>query len=221
MRNEVRRDQVTSNQVVSKEVKSRAQKASREAKADLPVRLFKGQREWEAWLDENHASSPGVWVRIAKKGAAYKSVTYDQAVEAALCYGWIDGQKKTYDETSWIQKFTPRGRKSIWSKINKEKAESLIASGKMKPAGLAEVERAKADGRWESAYESQGRAAIPDDLQAALESNPKAKEFFSTLESYNRYAILFRIQTAKKPETRARRIREFIGMLERHEKIHS
>ncbi len=205
-----------SNQVIPNQGKSKATR-----KAELPVRLFKEQNEWAAWLDKNHAGSPGVWVRIAKKGSKVRTVTYDQALDTALCYGWIDGQKKTHDESSWLQKFTPRGKKSIWSKINKEKAQALISSGQMKPSGLAEVERAKTDGRWQAAYESQGRAAIPDDLQAALESSPEAKAFFATLESYNRYAILFRIQTAKKPETRARRIREFIGMLERHEKVHS
>ncbi|HET9223725.1 MAG TPA: YdeI/OmpD-associated family protein, partial [Roseiflexaceae bacterium] len=138
----------------------------------------------------------------------------------ALCYGWIDGQKKSHDEASWLQKFTPRGAKSIWSKVNREKALSLIESGQMQPAGLAAVESAKQDGRWEAAYDSQSAAGVPDDLQAELDRNPTAKAFFSTLNSRNRYAILFRIQTAKKAETRAKRIQEFVGMLERHEKLY-
>lgn len=187
---------------------------------ELPVVLFETPEDWEAWLDENHAASPGLWVRIAKKGSGIRSVTYDQALDVALCYGWIDGQKKPYDETSWLQKFTRRGRKSLWSRINRGKAETLIESGRMRPPGLAEIERARQDGRWDTAYDSQARATVPDDLQAALDANPRAKEFFATLDRVNRYAILFRVQTARKPETRARRIEDFIRMLERHEKLH-
>ncbi len=188
---------------------------------DLPVLPFKDKKAWSAWLAKNHAKSPGVWLKLAKKDSHVQSVTYPEALEAALCYGWIDGQKQAHDESFWLQKFTPRGPRSIWSKINREKAEALIASGEMKPSGLAAIERAKENGQWEKAYESQSRASVPDDLQAALDRNPKAKAFFATLNSVNRYAIVFRIHNAKKPETRARRIQQFVAMLERHEKIHS
>jgi uncharacterized protein YdeI (YjbR/CyaY-like superfamily) len=188
--------------------------------ADLPILLFERPEDWAAWLAENHAGSSGVWMRLAKKDAALRSVTYAEALEEALRYGWIDGQKKAYDQESWLQKFTRRGKKSIWSKINREKAEALIRAGRMEPPGMAEVERAREDGRWEQAYDSQKSAAVPEDFQAELDRNPKAKAFFETLESYNRYAILFRIQTAKKAETRARNIQKFIGMLERGEKVH-
>lgn len=194
--------------------------SARNTGGEIPVVSFESREDWAAWLDRNHAASPGVWLRIGKKASGLRSVTYDEAVEAALCYGWIDGQKKTYDESSWLQKFTPRGRRSIWSKINREKVERLIADGRMRPAGLAEVERAKTDGRWDAAYDSARSATVPDDLRAALDASPRAKAFFSTLSGANRYAILFRVQTAKKPETRARRVREFVRMLERGEAPH-
>jgi uncharacterized protein YdeI (YjbR/CyaY-like superfamily) len=187
---------------------------------ESPVVQFKDKKAWAAWLDKNHAKSSGVWLKLAKKGSDIKSVSYPEALEAALCYGWIDGQKRPYDESEWLQKFTPRGPKSIWSKINREKAEELIRSGEMKPAGLEAIERARRDGRWEAAYDSQSKATVPSDFQEELDRNPKAKAFFETLESYNRYAILFRIHTAKKAETRAQRIQKFIGMLERGEKVH-
>ena len=190
------------------------------ARAELPIELFEDQDAWAAWLESNHADSPGLWLRHAKKASDLASVSYAEALDVALCYGWIDGQKKSYDESSWLQKWTPRGAKSIWSKINREKALKLIEQARIQPAGLAEVERAKQDGRWEAAYDSHSTATVPDDLQAALDSNAEAGAFFATLNSTNRYAILFRIQTAKKAETRAKRIREFIGMLERHEKMH-
>ena len=189
-------------------------------RAELPIELFEDQDAWAAWLESNHADSPGLWLRHAKKASNLASVSYAEALDVALCYGWIDGQKKSYDESSWLQKWTPRGAKSIWSKINREKALKLIEQARIQPAGLAEVERAKQDGRWEAAYDSHSTATVPDDLQAALDSNAEAGAFFATLNSTNRYAILFRIQTAKKAETRAKRIREFIGMLERHEKMH-
>jgi uncharacterized protein YdeI (YjbR/CyaY-like superfamily) len=189
-------------------------------KAELAVELFRDQKHWEAWLEKHHAGSPGLWLRLAKKGSDIKSVSYAEALEVALCHGWIDGQKRSYDESSWLQKFTPRGDRSLWSKVNREKAEELIRTGRMKPAGLAAIERAKENGRWEAAYDSPGRATVPDDFQAELDRNPKAREFFATLNSANRYAILWRIQTVKKAETRAKRIRQFIEMLERHEKIH-
>lgn len=189
-------------------------------KAELPVELFKDQKHWADWLDKHHAKSPGAWLRLAKKGSDIRSVSYAEALEVALCYGWIDGQKQSYDESSWLQKFTPRGDRSLWSKVNREKAEELIRTGSMKPAGLAAIERARENGRWEAAYDSPGKATVPDDFQAELDRNPSAKEFFATLNSANRYAILWRIQTAKKTETRAKRIQQFVGMLERHEKIH-
>lgn len=187
---------------------------------DLPIILFKNPQTWATWLDENQATSPGVWLQIAKKGAGYPSVSYAEALEVALCYGWIDGQKQSFDEAAWLQKFTPRGPKSIWSKINCEKVEALIQSGKMQPAGLAAIERAKQNGQWDAAYDSHSKATVPDDFQAALDQNAEAKAFFATLNSNNRYAILFRIQTAKKAETRAKRIEQFVQMLERHEKTY-
>jgi uncharacterized protein YdeI (YjbR/CyaY-like superfamily) len=175
---------------------------------------------WSKWLTSHHASSPGVWLKIAKKGSKSPSVTYAEALEIALVWGWIDGQKGKLDDAWWLQRFTPRGPKSIWSKTNREKATALIEAGTMKPAGLAEVERAKQDGRWEAAYESQSRATVPPDLAKALAANPRAAAFFETLESHNRYAVLFRVHTAKKPETRAARIEKFVAMLAKHEKVH-
>jgi len=187
---------------------------------ELPVILFEHKKDWETWLDENHTTSGGIWLRIAKKASGLQSISYDEALEVALCYGWIDGQKKTYDETSYLQKFTPRGAKSIWSKINTEKAEKLIERGLMQPSGLKAIESAKQDGRWQAAYDSFSKASVPEDFQAELDKNPQALAFFATLNQQNRYAILFRIQTAKKPETRAKRIQQFISMLEKNEKIH-
>jgi uncharacterized protein YdeI (YjbR/CyaY-like superfamily) len=186
----------------------------------LPILQFEEPAAWARWLDEHHAASPGVWLRLAKKASGSASVTYHQALEVALCYGWIDGQKQSDDEAWWLQKFTPRGPKSIWSKINREKAETLIAHGAMRPAGLAAVEQAKRDGRWDAAYDSQRDASVSGDLQAALDQNEAAKAFFATLNSRNRYAILFRIQTAKKPETRAKRIEQFVRMLANHETLY-
>ncbi len=187
---------------------------------DLPVILFETQQDWAAWLDEHHAEAPGIWLRLAKKAAPLQSLSYTEALDVALCYGWIDGQKKSYDESSWLQKFTPRGSQSIWSKVNRENAQALIQSGHMQPAGLAAIERARQNGRWAAAYDSQRNATVPDDFQAALDSHPGAKAFFATLDSRNRYAILFRLQTAKKAETRTRRIQQFIHMLEQHEKLY-
>jgi uncharacterized protein YdeI (YjbR/CyaY-like superfamily) len=190
------------------------------SKNDLPKIAFANQKAWEKWLEANHLSSTGIWLQLAKKATTTPSVTYPEAIEIALCYGWIDGQKQSHNAETWLQKFTPRGRKSIWSKINRDKALALIENGKMKPAGLAEVERAKQDGRWEQAYDSPSKAAVPTDLQRALNKNPRAKAFFATLEGRNRYAILWRVQTAKKTETRAKRIALFVEMLERGEKLH-
>ncbi|MBA3712461.1 MAG: YdeI/OmpD-associated family protein [Pyrinomonadaceae bacterium] len=189
-------------------------------KNDLPVLLFAEQKDWANWLDKNLATASGVWLRLAKKTAGIQSVSYAEALEVALCYGWIDGQTKSYDEQSWLQKFTPRRAKSIWSKINREKAQELIKSGRMKPAGREAVESAKRDGRWDAAYDSPSAASVPSDFQAALDKSAKATAFFATLDKKNRYAILFRIQTAKKAETRARRIEQFIEMLEKNEKLH-
>jgi uncharacterized protein YdeI (YjbR/CyaY-like superfamily) len=161
-----------------------------------------------------------VWLKLGKKGTGIPSVTYEEALDVALCYGWIDGQKKGFDDQYWLQKFTPRGPKSIWSKINTEKAEKLIASGEMKSAGLKAIEAAKQDGRWEAAYESQKNISVPEDFASALEENKKAKAFFATLKSANRYSILFRLKTAKKAETREKRIRQFVEMLEKGETFH-
>lgn len=195
-------------------------KTTRNILNDMPMLLFKHQKDWSAWLDKNHAKSAGVWLRIAKKASGSPSVSYAEAVEMALCYGWIDGQGKSYDDSSWLQKFTPRGEKSIWSKINREKAQALIGSGRMKPAGLKAIERARQDGRWDRAYDSSRTATVPDDFQAELDKNAKAKAFFATLNRSNRYAILFRLQTARKAETRAKRIQQFISLLAKNEKLH-
>ena len=181
---------------------------------------FADASAWSRWLASHHGSSRGVWLKIAKKGSTSASVTYAGALEVALTWGWIDGQKGKLDDAWWLQRFTPRGPKSIWSKVNRDKAVALIDTGKMQPAGLSEVDRAKKDGRWEAAYDSQSRATVPLDLAAALAANPRAAAFFNTLESYNRYAILFRIHTAKKPATRAARIDKFVTMRAKHEKIH-
>ncbi len=193
---------------------------SQKQRTDYPVMLFDSQADWHAWLDANHASAPGVWMRFAKKAATYTSVTYAQALDVALCYGWIDGQLQRFDEESYLTKFTPRGPRSIWSKVNVGHVERLIKSGVMQPAGMAAVESAKADGRWERAYSSSSKSSVPDDLQQALDANPNALAAFAKLKRDNRYAILFRVETAVKPETRARRISEFVAMLERGETIH-
>jgi len=187
---------------------------------ELPIHLFDRPDELQAWLEENHASSQGVWLKIAKKGAREPSVTYDEAVELALCFGWIDSQVRRFDDQHYVQRFTPRRPRGRWSKINREKAEALIKAGRMRPAGLAEVEAAKADGRWEAAYEGQRTAKVPPDLQRELDANPTAAEFFASLSSANRYAIVYRLDDAKKPETRERRLKKFVAMLERGEKIH-
>jgi uncharacterized protein YdeI (YjbR/CyaY-like superfamily) len=195
-------------------------KPQSKSSTELPIHYFEQQLDWTAWLNENHTSSPGVWLQIAKKGAEATSVSYDEAVEIALCFGWIDGQKQAHSDQFWLQKFTRRSDKSVWSKINRDKALALIKAKKMKPAGLKEIERAKLDGRWDAAYDSSSKATVPPDFQSALDDNARAKAFFGTLDSRNRYAVLFRIQTAKKAETRAKRISQFVLMLERHEKVH-
>lgn len=184
-----------------------------------PLR-FATARAFEAWLRKNHAVSDGAWLLIAKAGAAEPTVTYAQAVEIALCYGWIDGQKKGLDEGHWLQRFTPRRARSLWSRANREKAQALVAAGRMQPSGLAEIEKAQGDGRWDAAYDGPRTASVPPDLQAALDAKPKARRFFEQLDGANRYAVLWRVQTAKRPETRARRIDTLVEMLARGEKIH-
>jgi uncharacterized protein YdeI (YjbR/CyaY-like superfamily) len=187
---------------------------------DLPTIAFATPGEFEAWLEEHHAGSEGIWLKIAKKDSGVPSVTYAEALRSCLCFGGIDSQKKGFDERFFLQRFTPRRPRGRWSRINREAAEELIEAGDMRPAGLAEVEQAKADGRWESAYEGQRTAKVPPDLQRELDSNPAAAEFFAGLDSANRYAIVYRLEDAKKPETRERRLRKFVAMLERGEKIH-
>ena len=172
------------------------------------------------WYKRHHATHAGVWLRIAKKASGIASIDHPEALEIALCYGWIDGQRKSDGEQHFLQRFTPRTARSTWSKINRDKVSKLIDEGRMQPAGLAEIERARADGRWDAAYDAQSVATVPPDLQAALDANRKAKAFFATLDSRNRYAVLFRTQGAKKPETRARRIAQFVEMLAKGEKIH-
>jgi uncharacterized protein YdeI (YjbR/CyaY-like superfamily) len=187
-------------------------------KTDLPIIPFASRDAWKGWLEEQHATANGLWLKIAKKGSGVDTVSYAEAVEVALCYGWIDGQKASFDDRYWLQRFTPRRPRSKWSKVNRQKATELIKRGEMKPAGLREVERAKADGRWASAYDAQSTATVPDDLRRELEKNDKAQEFFSTLDSRNRYAILYQIQDAKRPETRARRIAKYVAMLAEQKK---
>jgi uncharacterized protein YdeI (YjbR/CyaY-like superfamily) len=184
-------------------------------------RHFATQRAFEAWLRKNHASSDGVWLLIAKPGAEEPTVTYQQAVDSALCYGWIDGQKKALDAQHWLQRFTPRRERSLWSKTNRTKAQALIESGRMQPSGLAQVERARSDGRWDTAYDGARTAVVPPDLERALDARPEARAFFSRLDGANRYAVLWRVQTAKRAETRSRRIETLVEMLARGEKIHS
>ncbi len=187
---------------------------------NLPTIAFETQQAWEAWLAEHHADTPGIWLKLAKKGTGVASISYAEALEEALCYGWIDGQKASFDETYWLQKFTPRRPKSIWSKVNCDKVSALLAEGRMQPGGIRQMELAQADGRWEAAYDSQSKITIPPDFQSELDKNQPARDFFSTLNSINRYAILFRIQTAKKPGTRAARIQKFIEMLANKQKIY-
>ena len=186
---------------------------------DLPVIPFASQAEFETWLEEN-AGGDGLWLKIAKKASGVTSIGYAEALESALCFGWIDSQKRGFDDAFFLQRFTPRRPRGKWSQINREKAEALIASGAMRPAGLVEVDAAKGDGRWDAAYAGQRTAEVPDDLQRELDRNGSARAFFATLDSANRYAILYRLQEAKKPETRERRLRKFVAMLERGEKIH-
>jgi uncharacterized protein YdeI (YjbR/CyaY-like superfamily) len=181
---------------------------------------FASAREWEEWLEANHDTAAGVWVKIAKKGTGIESVRYPEVLESALCFGWIDARREALDDRWFLQRFTPRQPRSRWSTINRDKVAQLTAAGRMRPAGLAEIERAKGDGRWDAAYEGQRRMAVPDDLQRELDARPRAKAFFAELSSQNRYAILYRLNDAKKPETRARRLATFVAMLEAGETIH-
>jgi len=192
--------------------------ATKTSPAEYPVLFFETQAAWHQWLDA-HADSPGVWLKFAKKGSGIPSTNYTEALDVALCYGWIDGQAKSIDDTFYMQKFTPRRAKSIWSKVNIGKVERLIADDKMQPQGFAAIEAAKADGRWDRAYDSPSVAVVPDDLSKALDADPEAKAFFSTLNKTNSYAVIWHVQTAVKPETRARRIEKLVAMLHRGEKL--
>ncbi|MFG3044524.1 YdeI family protein [Streptomyces sp. NPDC048241] len=187
---------------------------------DLEIVAFESAEAFETWLGENHAASPGIWLKLRKKGAGIVALDYAQALDVALCHGWIDGQKGKFDDEWWLQRFTPRTPRSRWSKVNRDKVAALTEQGRMRPPGQAEVDRAKADGRWEAAYAGSRTATVPDDLAAALTADPAAAEFFETLDRQNRYAILYRVQDAKKPETRARRIEKFVAMLAKGEKPH-
>lgn len=189
------------------------------ASPDLPIELFADPAAWERWL-ERHPQSSGVWLQIAKKDAGIPSVTYAEALDVALCHGWIDGQKKGFDTRFFLQRFTPRRARSTWSKINVAKIDALIAAGRMRPAGLREVEAAKADGRWDAAYDGARSMDLPPELAKALARNRKAKAFFDTLDKTNRYAVCWRVQTAVKPETKLARVEKLVAMLARGEKIH-
>lgn len=188
--------------------------------AELPTLSFASRTEWEAWLEAHHATAPGVWLRLARKDSGIASVSRAEALETALCFGWIDGQARSEDERYWLQRFTPRRPRSKWSQINCAAAERLIAEGRMRPAGLREVEAAKRDGRWEAAYASPRTMTVPADLQSRLDASPRAKRFFEQLDGRNRYAILYRLHDAKRPETRLRRLEQFVRMLEAGETLH-
>jgi uncharacterized protein YdeI (YjbR/CyaY-like superfamily) len=204
---------------------ARRQTAKKKKKAtagweSAPVKAFKAQKAFGDWLEKNHAKSSGIWMRIAKKDSVKKTITYAEALEVALCYGWIDAHKRPENDHAWLQRFVPRRPKSGWSKINRDKAIALMQSGRMRPPGLAEIERARTDGRWDAAYDSPAKAQVPPDFQRELDRKPRAKAFFETLSRINRYAIIWRLQTAKTPETRAQRVRTFLEMLEKGETLH-
>lgn len=187
---------------------------------DLPVRMFGSAADWSAWLETEHATAAGCWLKIAKKGATQPTVSYAEALEVALCFGWIDGQKRALDDDHWLQRFTPRKPASRWSKINAVKADALMAAGRMRSAGQREVEAARADGRWDAAYDGQRASTVPDDLQEALAANPAAAAFFNSISSVNRYAIVYRIGSVKRAETRARKVAQYVQMLAEHKTIH-
>lgn len=190
------------------------------SETDLPIIAFKSSKEWASWLAQNHTKSSGLWLRLFKKDSGVASVTYAEALDEALCYGWIDGQLDKYDEKSWLRKFTPRRPKSVWSKRNIAHIDRLTRAGKMKSAGRKEVEAAKADGRWKRAYDSPSAMQIPADFLKALSQDKKAKAFFATLNKANTYAIAWRLQTAKRPETRAKRLQAILAKLKKGEKFH-
>lgn len=207
---------------VQKPSASKRAKTTRKAKAPVaePTRTFRTREDFASWLEKNHGRSTGIWARIARKGGGLKSMTYQEGLEVALCYGWIDALKRPEDETAWLQRFVPRRPKSLWSRINREKALALIERGEMRAAGHAEVERARNDGRWDAAYDSPSRASVPAELEAELTRRPKAKAFFEQLDRINRYAIIWRIQTATSADARARRVEKLVDMLENGETLH-
>lgn len=189
-------------------------------KPELYILSFHASKEFEKWLSKNHSVSNGIWLKFLKKYSGEKTITYAEALDCALCYGWIDGQAKKFDDTSWIQKFTPRRKKSIWSKRNTENVARLIKEKRMKQSGLKEIEAAKKDGRWEAAYDSPSNMSVPADFLKELSKNKKAKEFFDALNKSNTYAIAWRLQTAKKPETREKRMKQMLEMLKKGKKLH-
>lgn len=189
-------------------------------KTEMPVESFPSQRSWKHWLEINHELSNGIWLRFFKKASGKETVTYEEALDIALCYGWIDGQAKSFDEDSYLQKFTPRRSRSLWSKRNIEKATRFIHEGKMQESGMKAIEAAKADGRWQSAYDSPSNSVVPEDFLEELSKDPEAYAFFQTLNKTNRFAISWRLQTAVKPETRARRMSKLLEMLSRKEKLY-
>jgi uncharacterized protein YdeI (YjbR/CyaY-like superfamily) len=188
---------------------------------ETPIKSFATVKQWNAWLTKHHAGSPtGIWLQLFKKDSGEKTITYDEALDEALCYGWIDGQKKGYDEISWLQKFTPRRSKSIWSKRNTLKVKKLIEEKRMKPAGLKEIESAKKDGRWDKAYASPSEMKIPADFLSLVKKDKTAYEFFKTLNKTNTYAIAWRLETAKKPETREKRMQVLLDMMKKQQRLH-
>ena len=187
---------------------------------DLPIILFASGAELEAWLEAEHAESEGIWLKIAKKGSGVGSVSYAEAVELGLCFGWIDGQGKRFDDRHYLQRFTPRRPRSKWSRLNRDRVEALVAAGRMRPSGLAAMEAARADGRWDAAYEPPSTAEVPPDLERELARDRSAREAFEALDGANRYAIIYRLNEAKRPETRERRLQKFVEMLRRGERIH-
>jgi uncharacterized protein YdeI (YjbR/CyaY-like superfamily) len=193
--------------------RTQAAPPARSSRPELPIVRCTTPAEWEQWLSEQPADSPGAWLQIAKKGCGPATVTYDEAVDIAICFGWIDGQKRAHDDTCWLQRFTPRGPRSKWSQINRDRTQRLIADGRMRSGGQAQIDAARADGRWEAAYEPQGRATVPPDLQQALNAHPAAREFFATLTGARRYAFLYRLHNVKTEKGRARRIASYIELL--------
>lgn len=191
-----------------------------EQRGGLPVLTFRSGERFEEWLEKQPADAAGAWLKLRKKSAGEPGLTKSDAIDAALCHGWIDGQLDKYDDTHWLVRFTPRKGRSKWSQVNRRRATELLAEGRMRKAGIAQIEAAKADGRWATAYAPASAAEIPADLQDALNANPQAAKFFATLKGANRYAILYRIGAVKRPETRARKIADYVAMLERGETIH-